>query len=98
MRAETLHLLGIRDDWRRALADPDAGVRVKALEAMRLLSTPPLAQHLTPLFHDPDSRVRLETLYTLGQAGHHHPQEVAVALADPEPEVQQAAKRLLGLS
>jgi HEAT repeat protein len=103
IRAETLHLLGIRDDsrervWRRALTDPDAGVRVKALEAVRLLSTPPPARHLTALLHDPDGRVRLETLYTLGQTGNYDTQEVAIALADPEPEVQQAAKRLLGLS
>ena len=100
IRAEALHLLGILDDsrepvWRRALADRDPGVRVKALEAMRLLSAPPSADVVLPLLRDPDPAVRLETLYALGQLDPVDPSALSEALRDESPEVRQAARQLM---
>jgi HEAT repeat protein len=100
IRAEAFHLLGILDDsrpsvWRRALTDPDPAVRVKALEAMRLLSSPVPADLLLPLVLDEDPSVRLETIYTLGQQQRLDRGALAVALDDSSPEVRRAAQQLL---
>jgi HEAT repeat protein len=100
IRAEAFHLLGILDEpaegvWSKGLRDPAADVRIRALEAIRLLSVGPPASLVTPLLHDVNPEVRLEALYTLGQLGDYEPQDIGVALKDPNPEIHKAARRLL---
>lgn len=100
VRTEAAYLIGVLGHsapapWRRALADQDPRVRVRALQGLRLLEEAPPADLLVPLLRDEEERVRMEALYTLGQFGITDEQVLEASLHDPSEVVRATAEQLL---
>ncbi|MFD6071506.1 HEAT repeat domain-containing protein, partial [Amycolatopsis lurida] len=100
VREEYLHVLGVldvplRSAWEKGLGDPSEAVRVAALSAARLLSTPLPSGLFEPLLADPAETARIETIFTLGHAGGFDRDAVERSLTDPSAEVRRLAAELL---
>ena len=60
-----VHRPALRGLLERALSDPDAGMRWKALRGIMQLGVPPSRTAVVPLVDDADFRVRLEATCAL---------------------------------
>ncbi len=81
----------------RVLSDPDVEVRIKVMEALRLLRDVKAIKPVRKLLGDPEPRVRCTAIFTLGDLGGKEAAgEIVALLEDPHPQVRRLAAWALG--